>query len=189
MRAVLMSIQPKWCEEIASKRKTMEIRTTYPKAFSYKSFSGTAFKPFKVYIYCTKNYYRKGDGCFRGKYCGKVIGEFVCNEITPFRYDDYIGFPTPAYDGDPSFHDCGAGYWITAGDLLRTGLTYEEFCSYGKKKTLYGWGVSNLVIYDEPKQLSDFELYNVRAVMEDGFPMPTHKIERAPQSWIYVKAA
>ena len=43
MKAVLMSIQPKWCELIASGKKTIEIRRNIPKLDA----------PFKVYIYCT----------------------------------------------------------------------------------------------------------------------------------------
>jgi hypothetical protein len=31
MKAVLMSIQPKWCELIASRKKTVEVRKTKPK--------------------------------------------------------------------------------------------------------------------------------------------------------------
>lgn len=43
-KAVLISIQPKWCELIASGKKTVEVRKTRP---SIKT-------PFKVYIYQTK---------------------------------------------------------------------------------------------------------------------------------------
>lgn len=209
MKAVLMSIQPRWCELVANKKKLIEVRTTYPKAFLRQFFT---FEPFKVYIYCTsgksawdtlwvlkENERASTDkiaALINAKDVGgatkancKVIGEFICNKISPFSYDEHVGFPTPAYEGDPSFYDCGDGYWITGEELEKAQLTYEELCAYGKKKSLYGWHISDLIIYDEPKHLSDFETYNVRAVMEDGYPMPTHKIERAPQSWIYVKAA
>ena len=43
MKAVLISIQPKWCAKIASGEKTVEIRKTAPKIEA----------PFKCYIYCT----------------------------------------------------------------------------------------------------------------------------------------
>ena len=43
-RAVLISIQPKWCELIASGRETIVVRKTKPKIPT----------PFKCYIYCTK---------------------------------------------------------------------------------------------------------------------------------------
>ena len=44
MKSVLISIQPKWCELIASGKKTVEVRKTKPKLET----------PFKVYIYCTQ---------------------------------------------------------------------------------------------------------------------------------------
>ena len=45
MKSVLISIKPKWCELIASGKKTVEVRKTRPKLET----------PFKCYIYCTKN--------------------------------------------------------------------------------------------------------------------------------------
>ena len=61
-----MSIQPKWCELIASGKKTIEVRKTKPKFET----------PFKVYIYCTNNkkqYLRKV-----GTYCREMkIGMFL----------------------------------------------------------------------------------------------------------------
>lgn len=64
MVSILMSILPKWCELIASGKKTIEVRKTRPKIDT----------PFKCYIYCTKEFYRKGDGYFQGKYCGSTVG-------------------------------------------------------------------------------------------------------------------
>lgn len=43
MKAVLISVQPKWCELIASGKKTIEVRKTRPKINM----------PFKCYIYMT----------------------------------------------------------------------------------------------------------------------------------------
>ena len=44
MKSVLISIQPQWCEKIASGKKTIEVRKSAPKEV-----------PFKAYIYCTKS--------------------------------------------------------------------------------------------------------------------------------------
>lgn len=77
MKSVLISIHPKWCELIASGKKTIEVRKTYPKLPT----------PFKCYIYCTQD---KRLSFWRSKayaYAydirdnGKVIGEFVCDLI------------------------------------------------------------------------------------------------------------
>ena len=56
-KAVLISIQPLWCDKIVKGRKTIEVRKTRPKMKP----------PFKCYIYQTEK--------------GGVIGEFVCDEI------------------------------------------------------------------------------------------------------------
>ena len=83
MKAVLISIQPKWCEKIANGQKTIEVRKTRPKIET----------PFKVYIYHTKTRNAGGDDwnhwadCWQlpnGKFVnagGKVIGEGICNKI------------------------------------------------------------------------------------------------------------
>ena len=83
MKSVLISIQPKWCELIASGKKTVEVRKTKPKLET----------PFKVYIYATKGDFgalikRSGNkflGYKEQNIGGKVIGEFVCREITEYE--------------------------------------------------------------------------------------------------------
>lgn len=85
MKAVLISIQPKWVEKIANGKKTIEVRKTAPKQV-----------PFKCYIYCTypkKPAYtlwlnRRTKNKFLAD--GKVIGEFVCDKVFllhPYTYD------------------------------------------------------------------------------------------------------
>ena len=71
MKAVLISIRPKWCGLIASGKKTIEVRKTCPKLET----------PFKVYIYRTLP--KSGDWNNRD---GHVIGEFVCDSITEYAY-------------------------------------------------------------------------------------------------------
>lgn len=66
MKAVLISIKPKWCDLIRRGRKTVEVRKTCPKLEV----------PFKVYIYETM------DG---GRGSGLVFGEFVCTGFDVFR--------------------------------------------------------------------------------------------------------
>ena len=144
-KAVLISTKPEWCRKIVIREKIIEVRKTKPKIKT----------PFKCYIYCTKdNYVMYYDFKFALKCAlnGKVIGEFVCDGIVdywrPFSY-------TSA--------DCSIG-------LIKFGcLSIDEVWEYGKGKTLYGWHISDLKIYDEPKELSEFGL------------------KRPPQSWCYVE--
>ena len=124
--AVLISIKPKWCELIASGKKTIEVRKTKPKLDA----------PFKVYIYCTQE---KGFASVlknNERADGKVIGEFVCDEI--IKYD---------IDVD------GGCLWGEAQDCL----SGDEFEAYIETvNVIYGWHISDLLIYDKPKELREF---------------------------------
>ena len=147
MKSVLISIRPKWVEKIASGKKTIEVRKSAPKEV-----------PFKAYIYCTKDkpyLYRVDDdnnfeltNTLRPKTYeyvkdyneqnGKVIGEFICDKVA-------------TYPRNYEF-----GYEISENEFNETALTAEQFVDYGKGKTLYGWHISDLKIYDKPKELSEF---------------------------------
>ncbi len=141
MKGVLISIQPKWCELIASGKKTIEVRKTRPKLET----------PFKCYIYCTIGNGAKGDYLIpSGIQCGKVIGEFVCDRIDAYDYDQ-------AFDESMGVYLNSFGYAIMSGDLEQTCLSYEEFEKYGNTYPLYGWHISNLKIYDKAKELGEFK--------------------------------
>ena len=141
MKSVLISIQPKWCELIANGKKTIEARKTRPKIET----------PFKCYIYMTKTGNKpikiiegkNGIACLEIDYkmAGKVIGELVCDLIEKYQYSD------SNYGGIDM--DCQA--------LEDTCLTKEEAEQYAKCNPLYGWHISNLKIYDKPKEPGEFK--------------------------------
>ena len=156
MKAVLISIQPKWIEKIANGEKTIKVCKTRPKLET----------PFKCYIYCT--YGNPKDNYCLGKR-GEVIGEFVCDRIYEWTYNYNVG-----------------EYNIGGDSLCRTCLSYSEFENYGKGKTVYGWHISNLVIYDKPKELSEFKHwknYNMGSWVLSNL----EEVTRPPQSWCYVE--
>ena len=175
MKSVLISIQPKWCELIASGKKTVEVRKSRPNLET----------PFKVYIYCTnwkENTYWKNH--YKGK-LGKVIGEFVCDEITPL------------------FNVATTSWNLLAGNvheyakaLVRMArLTEEEIHSYAKGKNCYAWHISDLVIYDKPRELSEF-LIDCKNCSKKFVGDPNcwqgcvngyRRLTRPPQSWCYVE--
>ncbi|MBR2927720.1 MAG: hypothetical protein IKC24_01000 [Oscillospiraceae bacterium] len=163
-KAVMISIQPRWCELIARGAKTLEVRKNKPKLET----------PFKCYIYCTDN---KGvhdlleihgeDGKIR-RANENVIGEFVCDRISPIAM---------TADG-----------LVDVVDLKTSCLSVQELLLYSAGKLpLYGWHISDLLLYDKPKPLSEFQSYNCGVVWKDGYPIPTHEIKRPPQSWCYVR--
>lgn len=53
----------------------------------------------------------------------------------------------------------------------------------GNGKTGYGWHISDLLIYDQPKGLDEFT-----RLRETKFGSEPVTIKRAPQSWFYVEA-
>lgn len=143
MKSVLISINPKWCELIANGKKTVEVRKTKPKIDV----------PFKVYIYCTKDgymYRTRLDGNRVGVaevWNGKVIGEFVCDKV----YNLVNAFGGIVF-ADDSFNQLEP-------QLFRdmSCLTDEQLSNYLGDKDGYAWHISNLVIYDNPKKLSEFK--------------------------------
>lgn len=150
-KAVLLSIRPEWCAKIASGEKTVEVRKTCPQIDL----------PFKCYIYCTQpspynpcvplHYRRQKSTVYDSFFTARVIGEFVCDWIVYLDIDSI-------------------GYKFLHGDSkCNTCLTQEEIFDYTKGKRPYGWHISDLVIYDKPKKLEEFNL------------------TRAPQSWQYVE--
>lgn len=155
-KAVMISIKPEWCKLIADGEKTLEIRKTAPKF-------GT---PFKVYIYCTKPKSKndlglcldKGDFgnlkevgfVYKCNYetakmlniqilSGKIIGEFTCDGF------HWFDVPYPAYQNK-----------MDKDILKRSCCEYYPLHRYAHHDALVGWSISNLVIYDEPKELSEF---------------------------------
>ena len=190
MKSVLISIQPKWCELIASGKKTIEARKTAPQLET----------PFKCYIYETKGLCdtptfidESGYMSFRGK--GQVIEEFICDYIERYEFDPQFGYYTYGY------HSC-------KDDLRAMCLTREEFTNYGKGKTLYGLHISDLKIYDTPKELREYKQkcreygsgnpncdgckYFIDGVSweydESDCAFSGYKpLTRPPQSWCYVE--
>lgn len=179
-KAVLLSLKPKYCELIASGKKTIEVRKTKPKLEP----------PFKCYIYCTisNNRLIKSDISttigYIAKNSGKVIGEFVCDSIDTYDDDTVFSFSNENYCSWNDFN------------LNRACIHPQDFEDYANGKWLYGWHISDLKIYDTPKELGEFEKINRECWYDSwGFAKrgcPDCKnvgcfVSRPPQSWCYVE--
>lgn len=201
MKSVLISIQPKWCELIASGKKTVEVRKTAPKLEP----------PFKGYIYATKpkrfikgyaddDLFRHVDGRIECGFSfqlatekgatveknilsGKVIGEFVCDKVECIK-ENHI--------------------YNAAILCKKSCLSIHEIAEYTKGKTFYAWHISQLKIYDTPKELGEFIRcqckhkernprlicdcyceYGDNRCFEKGGAYKS--LTRPPQSWCYVQ--
>lgn len=168
MKSVLISIKPQWCALIANGRKTIEVRKTRPK-----------LEPlFKCYIYQTVGG-RTNTVDILENNLGKVIGEFVCDRIDRI---DVIDDSMMTYIQVNSKGDM----FITQ----ETCLDIDRLQQYLGNKSGFGWHISDLVIYDKPKELSDFSNGSSRlsfSKTKDGFPWKYSGITRPPQSWCYVE--
>ena len=205
-KAVMISIRPKWCEKICRGEKTIEVRKTRPKLDT----------PFKCYIYCTKakerliGILKDGDENYGEIYHGKpvfikrdegsvcdmwgnrqkVIGEFTCDRI--YKIDkDSTGF---------LFKAGGLSVYKQAAEEkcdLRVAMTDDELHGYLGHYQGYGWHISGLRIYDQPRKFTEFrqscpnDLYcedcamysNNNGICNNG----ALTLRRPPQSWCYVE--
>lgn len=175
-KAVLISIRPKWVEKIASDEKTIEVRKNRPKLAP----------PFKCYIYCTMDHPYISVSCgeldklnYRtntvGRCNGKVIGEFTCDLIYKIDKDST----------DFLFKAGGLSVYKQAAEEkcgLCVAMTDDELHGYLGHCQGYGWHISDLLIYDQPKELDEFT-----RLRETKFGSEPVTIKRPPQSWCYVE--
>ena len=206
MKSVLISIQPKWCMFIASGIKKVDVRKTKPKLET----------PFKCYIYATRprHFYHiskhlllSNESLFlvNGKIqmCegwgleyedpnylhlnSMVIGEFICDEINIHNHGIFD-------EQEP----------LDTEEILEvlenSKLTYSELCKYVGLKDFYTWHISELVIYDKPRKLSEFitpttcksgiaksMMCNTCCLSSYFCIKKPQRITKAPQSWCYVE--
>lgn len=191
-KAVLISIRPECCEKIINGRKTIEVRKTRPKMDT----------PVKCYIYCTQSAdmlwileererslhpdkiadvfkAAKCGGAYRGN--GKIIGEFVCDDI--FERIVRVG----ASCEPPKYCICDWNMDCTPLDTLLVDacLTKDELEKYLDGGVGYGWHISNLKIYDTPREMREFNAVPNEA--EEALGVKPKPITRPPQSWRYVE--
>jgi len=211
MKSVLISIRPQWVAKIVSGEKTIEVRKTAPKDV-----------PFKAYIYATrpKKFYKcgavstsdellwlangkveMGDGfkfwangdeyqCLNGR----IIGEFICDKVYPIK------------NKGSSFVVANEKQSVTNEIAGQSYLYYDDMVSYFGDKDGYGWHISDLKIYDKPRELSEFFVrkfdnrdycsgcvhhetpiteYPCNDCRRDAFER--QYLYRPPQSWQYVE--
>lgn len=203
MKSILISIQPQWVEKILNGEKTIEIRKTMPKCEL----------PCRVYIYCTK-----GKDKLRRIPCyhigepnketssykiinldyntnevvnGKVVAEFTLNKLERWR---------------PKGMVYGSELVYIVGIVKKTCLTMPQLIDYADtnkelKEHCFAWFISNLKIYDVPKELSEF--VSDKALSYDDWLFGIYsghrgsrcnynsylnafRLKRPPQSWCYI---
>ena len=194
MKAIMISIKPKYVADILNHKKTIEVRKSMPKC----DF------PIDVYIYCTKDSKQrlypvalldKSNQVFKRAYRedkidnrtnylnGKVVAKFTLNKVEEILYD----------------HDEREEWYATTTlndkELEKQScLSYEELDNYLKGKG-YAIHISDLEIFDKPKELSEFKRYHEKK--DEHSPCWTCKrfgtgcmscsLTKAPQSYMFIE--
>ena len=198
MKSVLIAIRPKWADKIANGEKTIEVRKSAPKEV-----------PFKAYIYCCKakpylykeanppfelfldSELYKGKGYDDRLFSGKVIGEFICDRI------EMVNAKCSDYGIDLFYHDCLTNGCLTEREIEKYFNVPEDRDLRAMKGNGYVWNISDLKIYDKPRELSEFSrpcsysglCFSCKrtSFKKDGNLLCNTKITRPPQSWMHVE--
>ena len=200
MKSILISIKPKYVADILNERKTSEVRKTEP----------NVELPIDVYIYCTKEeyLYRTNKGYIASKkplevgkgteysfaYSdeGMVVAKFTLNKVEEIKNNLAMRFFTESADEkellDKSCLNSDQLFWYLAPQELKV-----KCCGYA-------WHISNLVIFDKPKELSEFNSFQRAKAKDCGFLKQCKNcgrrfnrchllkpLTKAPQSFMYVE--
>ena len=182
MRKVLASLKPYYYYLVGEGIKKIEVRKDMPKASDWDN---------EVLFYMSKDEksFAKIPKEFQEKYrkhFGKVGMQFICDKVE--RLEEHI--------------EQGGLYYILSDTFNEQAqLDNWELHDYGKGKTLYGWHISDLKIYDRPRELSDFyreckkpckpNKGKILCITTKSLKMNGCNgkipLTRAPQSWQYIE--
>ena len=177
MRKVLASLKPYYYYLVGEGIKTIEVRKDMPKANDWNK---------EVLFYMSKDVksFAKIPEEFQEKYrkhFGKVGMQFICDNIE--KLEEHI-------------EEGGLYYTLNSDFNEAAQLDNWQLHDYGKGKPLYGWHISDLKIYDTPKELGEFSrpcsysglCFSCKraSFYEDGNLLCNTEITRSPQSWGYI---
>lgn len=170
---ILASIKPYYYYLIAEEKKKIEVRKTALKNLP-QDIAFYMSKDEKSFAKIPKEFQEK----YR-KHFGKIGMRVVCDKVYEYTFSHYE-----------------AEYRVTHVEQEAMCLNQPELIRYGKGNPFYGWHISDLKIYDKPRELREFYIpckkpicrmcdwereYDVCAC---GYKKP---ITRPPQSYMRVK--
>lgn len=141
MNAILLSINPRWCDLILSGQKNVEVRKRIPQRFG---------APFRVYLYRTR---KSGSA----EWDGMIVGEFICDKVYGLERDEYVYIDLNGWKYDKWI-------WVDGSERfdqldrrdLRTCLSGNEMTKYAKNSDkLYGLHVSEVKRYETPVTIEE----------------------------------
>ena len=214
-----MSIKPKWVAKILNGKKTIEIRKTIPKCdLPIKVYIYCTKDSKKDYYYdkytlgCYFRYYLDDNlGYEYSKNLkplnGKVVACFTLDKVEEINTkiienlknriaeDKKYNFPSKTkLTNDLLSTDFLKKSCLTIDELNDYFVKYEYEECFGERINIsngYAWHISNLEVFDKPKELSEF--YN--RYPKGDLPIGKWKhgllamkqVKRPPQSWCYIE--
>lgn len=180
MKAIIQSYTPQECKRIANRQQTIKVCKNAPKD-----------TPFKVYIYCTKDGYayrcridENSKLAIPELWNGKVIGEYVCEKVD---VAEVRGRLLGLYNSR----------FVDASDfslIVKRCLDNSELSNYGRGKPISCLYISNVKIYDKPKEMKKFGKYvKKQNIIDKGCEVIIENwtefvpIRRPPHGWQYVE--
>ena len=160
MKAIILPCTPAECEKIVNGDMSILVRKKVPKESNL---------PIKVFIYCIKP---------RKKYqhiCGCLVlnsDQLYRHPTQGIKYGDSIELMAcDNYSRDNFLNGKVIGYFIchtikqmAVRDCEKACMSLKEAVDYAKGKPLYGLHISELKIYDKPKELSEFRACNFKSM-------------------------
>lgn len=195
MKAILISIKPKWCAKIMNGEKTIEVRKDNVGKAVQKLIDEQGFAD--IYVYCTKKeelfYSRDTQKWYVAKNRKNI--KRLSNSVVKFKFRCYKVEKIYSYLEPEQWYatsDLGGN-----GLLRRSCLTFEELDNYLLSGVGCAIHISDLEIFDEPKELSEFYKANehmeyIKSLWNNG-GLPDKddydevRLTKVPQSFCYIE--
>ncbi len=190
MKAILMSIKPEQLAKILNGEKTAELRKRFP--LDYRGW---------IYLYCTKAIRH---GCLVNMGYNEPSKKYIFENVAKRSFVDLNNdFTTPMLNGKvvcrfwvDNVEEVLTLNWDTQTDTLdEFNLSLKSCISIKDINNIFGdckaIHISELKIFDEPKELGEFHYYKKRLI-DCGMDCPPYfdevktQVRKAPQSWQYI---
>lgn len=177
MKAIMLTIRLKWFYLTYKGIKTIEVRKSAPKDFVGDVFEVVSKTNFEKDLMEIPENERE----FFKQFKGKVGLKFTLNKVEEISYSNGI-------------------YMVWNYTTHRACITEKEMVNYLNHKKGYAWHISNLVIFDKPRELGEFHksgwkewcaehppilsLFQPKKCYEE---LKQFEITKAPQSYQFIE--
>ncbi|MCK9576717.1 MAG: ASCH domain-containing protein [Clostridia bacterium] len=185
-----MSVRPEWLAKILNGEKTVEIRTRVPKDFVGEiHLACTKAKPYLYTVYgqnycltydkkvCEYNEYGEGC-CFNVDEVTLLNGKVVAKIDYDYKKVDNIYYVSTLYSNTDGaeWEEEYKSYLTPLREILKkTVLSYAELENYGKEKNVFAIPLTNLAIFNKPRELGKYYVPNTT--------FENRHLNRCPQSY------